>query len=66
MKTTTANMRFCKMAAVTPQTILCEIARLSPAGTLVKPPPRKAAGTLHASGRRTGNDIKQLLIRCLK
>jgi len=38
------NGRFCKMAAVTPQTILCEIARYYPAGTFVKPPPRKAAG----------------------
>jgi len=36
------------MAAVTPQTILCEIERYYPAETLVKPPPRKAAGTLQA------------------
>ena len=41
-----ANERFCEMAAVTPQTILCGFARLSPAASLVKPPPRKAAGTL--------------------
>jgi len=32
------------MAAVTPQTILCEIARLSPAASSVKPPPRQYAG----------------------
>jgi hypothetical protein len=32
----TANGRFCEMAAVTPQTILCEIERLSPAGMLVE------------------------------
>jgi len=47
-----ANWRFGAMAAVTPQTILCEIARLSPAGSSVKPPPRKAAGTLPASGAK--------------
>jgi len=33
------------MAALPPQTILYVIARLSPAGSAVKPPPRKAAGT---------------------
>jgi hypothetical protein len=43
------NGRFGKIAALPPQTILCEIARLSPAGTLVKPLPRQAAGTLEAS-----------------
>jgi len=30
------NGRFCEMAAVTPQTILCEFERLSPAGTVVE------------------------------
>ena len=45
---TAYNGRFCEMAAVTPQTILCVIARLSPAASVVKPPPRKAAGTLEA------------------
>ena len=30
------NGRFCEMAAVTPQTILWKIERLSPAGTLVE------------------------------
>jgi hypothetical protein len=40
------NGRFCEMAAVTPQTILYRFARYYPAGTFVKPPPRKAAGTL--------------------
>jgi len=33
---TAANERFCEMAAATPQTILWEIERLSPAGTLVE------------------------------
>ena len=50
-------MRFCKMAAVAPQTIFCEIARLSPAASVVKPPPRKAAGTLGASGRECGGQL---------
>jgi len=45
---TASNGRFCEMAAVAPQTILCKFARYYPAGTLVKPPPRKAAGTLNA------------------
>ena len=36
MKTPADNGRFCEMAAVTPQTILWEIERLSPAGTLVE------------------------------
>ena len=52
---TAANGRFCEMTAVTPQTILCEIARLYPAASSVKPPPRKAAGALPASsGQRSG------------
>jgi len=41
---TAYNGRFCGMAALPPQTILCVIARLSPAGTSVKPPLRQAAG----------------------
>jgi hypothetical protein len=50
------NMRFCKMAAVTPQTILWKIVRLSPAGGSMKPPPRKAAGTLGVRrGQRSAN-----------
>ena len=32
----TPNGRFCEMAAVTPQTILCEIGRLSPAASFVE------------------------------
>jgi len=40
------NMRFCEMAAVAPQKWQCELGSYYPAGTLVKPPPRKAAGTL--------------------
>ena len=43
-------MRFCEMAAVTPQKRQCELGSYYPAGTLVKPPPRKAANTLGASG----------------
>jgi len=33
------NERFCEMAAVTPQTILCEFERYYPAGTAVEAPP---------------------------
>jgi len=42
------NMRFCKMAAVTLQKRQCEFGSLYPAGTLVNPLPRQAAGTLAA------------------
>ena len=38
------------MAAVTPQKRQCELGSYCPARTFVKPPPRKAAGTLIASG----------------
>jgi len=51
IKRTSLNGRFGKIAALAPQTILCVIERLSPAGTLVKPLPRQAAWTLAASGR---------------
>ena len=44
VKCTTHNGRFCEMAAVTPQTVQCEIGSYYPAGSSVKPPPRKAAG----------------------
>ena len=60
-QTPSFNGRFCEMAAVTPQTILCEIARLSPAGSSVKPPPRKAAGTLGASRRVRGGQRRENL-----
>ena len=43
-----SNERFCATAAVPLQTILCEIARLSPAASLVKPPLVKTAGTMNA------------------
>jgi len=46
---TAYNGRFGKMAAVAPQTILWEFARYYPAGSLVEPPPRQAAGALYAS-----------------
>ena len=36
MNTPAANMRFCKMAAVAPQTILWEIGSYYPAASLVK------------------------------
>ena len=35
-KCTSANERFCEMAALTPQTILYRFERLSPAGTFVE------------------------------
>jgi len=47
-KKTTDNGRFYEMAAVTPQQRQCELGSYYPAGTLVKPPLRQAAGTLAA------------------
>ena len=44
------NGRFGAMAAVAPQKRQCELGSYYPAGALVKPPLRQAAGTLHASG----------------
>ena len=40
------NGRFCKMAAVTPQTILWEIERLSPAASVVNAATSQSAWTL--------------------
>ena len=53
------NGRFCEMAAVTPQKRQCEIGSYYPAGSSVKPPPRKAAGTLYASRRERCENISQ-------
>jgi hypothetical protein len=36
IETPAGNERFCEMAALTPQTILWEIERLSPAGSVVE------------------------------
>jgi len=48
------------MAAVPPQTISCKFARYYPTASSVKPPPRKAAGTLAASGgQRSGTPTKK-------
>ena len=44
------NGRFCEMAALAPQKRQWELESYYPAGSLVKPPPRKAAGTLGAMG----------------
>ena len=40
------NGRFCEMAALAPQKRQCELGSYYPARTFVKPPPRKAAGTM--------------------
>ena len=53
--------RFCKMAAVPPQTILWKIERYYPAGSSVKPPPRKAAGTLRAMVGRQRSEKAEFL-----
>jgi len=45
---TVYNGRFGKIAALAPQKRQCELGSYYPAGSLVKPPPRKAATTLYA------------------
>jgi len=50
IETPADNGRFCEMAAVAPQKQQCELGSYYPARTLVKPPPRKAAGTLYEYG----------------
>ena len=52
LASTAYNGRFCEMAAVTPQKVQCKLGSYYPAASSVKPPPRKAAGTLAAIGRR--------------
>ena len=49
LKHTAYKGRFGEMAAVTPQKQRCEHGSYYPAGTLVKPLPRQAAGLLCAS-----------------
>ena len=49
---TAANGRFCEMAALPPQTILYKFARYYPAASVVKPPPRKAAGRYMPPGEQ--------------
>jgi len=51
MKNTAFNVRFGKIAALAPQKRQCEFGSYYPSGTLVKPLPRQAAGTLQASLR---------------
>ena len=60
---TAYNGRFCEMAAVTPQKRQCEFGSYYPAGSLVKPPPRKAAGTLSASGGQHSGIMKRKIDR---
>ena len=58
-ESTAYNVRFCEMAALAPQKRQCELGSYYPAASLVKPPPRKAAGTLGVSGgRRRGQASK--------
>ena len=54
-KTPADNGRFCEIAAVPPQKRQCVFGSYYPAGTLVKPPPRQAAGTLSEMQRRQCN-----------
>ena len=49
------NGRFGAMAALLPQQRQCELGSYYPAGTLVKPPLRQAAGTLGASAVQNCN-----------
>ena len=55
IETPAVNGRFCEIAAVSPQKQQCEFGSYYPAASVVKPPPRKDAGTLEAMrGQRNG------------
>ena len=57
MKSTAANGRFGAMAAVIPQTILCEFSRYSPAGSSVE----AATAPSHWNvSRHLGDDIAEM------
>jgi hypothetical protein len=56
-KKTAANERFCEMAAVTPQTILCEFERLSPAVSAVE------AATSQSRRHVIGNRVKCVVLK---
>jgi len=59
IKDTAGNMRLGKIAALTPQKRQCKFGSYYPARTFVKPPPRKAAGTLGvSSGQRGGKWLR--------
>ena len=48
------NGRFCESWGVNSPELLCEFASVVPVRAVVNPRPRKAAGTLCASGRERG------------
>jgi hypothetical protein len=56
-ESTAYNVRFCEMAALAPQKRQCELGSYYPAASLVKPPPRKAAGTLADNGGQNNPKI---------
>ena len=56
------NRRFGAMAAVAPQTILCEIERYYPAGSSVEAPPASSRWTLHASEGQQCDEIFEMKI----
>ena len=65
IKDTAGNMRLGKIAALTPQKRQCKFGSYYPARTFVKPPPRKAAGTLNAilgSAVRLGSEKNRALL----
>ena len=64
-KSPAPNVRFCKMAAVAPQTILCEIQRLSPAASLVEAATSQSR-VLYANRReRVETDEIRLKVKCV-
>ena len=55
------NGRFCEMAAVTPQTILCKFARLSPAGSVVEAPPAPSRRNVVGKPRERGGKRRRTI-----
>ena len=60
-----ANGRFGAMAALAPRKRQCELGSYYPAGTLVKPPLRQAAGTLCAMRRTVSNEHDEIKVENL-
>jgi len=59
------NGRFCEMAAVTPQTILCEIERLSPAGGVVEAATSQSRWGVSCNGGNCSTNIQKKLYLCI-
>jgi len=63
---TACNMRFCEMAALPPQTILCEFARYHPAGAFVEAATSQSRWDVICHAARAQWTMKQKIERYTK